>query len=76
MLFIHATTRAEKHWTEREWKKLAQKMTALGYQIRLPWGNVAEKQRAERIAEGIESAVVLSRLSNHATCHKLPIVWQ
>ncbi|SUU38697.1 ADP-heptose--LPS heptosyltransferase [Actinobacillus seminis] len=63
VLFIHATTRAEKHWTEREWKKLAQKMTALGYQIRLPWGNVAEKQRAERIAEGIESAVVLSRLS-------------
>ncbi|OOF70879.1 lipopolysaccharide heptosyltransferase RfaC [Rodentibacter caecimuris] len=63
VLFIHATTRADKHWVNDEWRNLAQKLTALGYQIRLPWGNEKEKQRAEWIATGIQSAVVLPQLS-------------
>ncbi|MFH7456960.1 glycosyltransferase family 9 protein, partial [Pseudomonas syringae group genomosp. 7] len=31
-------------------------------QVQLPWGNPAEKARAERIAEGLSSAHVLPRL--------------
>lgn len=64
MVFIHATTRADKHWSDEEWKKTAQKLTALfNLQIRLPWGNEQEKQRAEQIADGIENVKVLPKLS-------------
>lgn len=60
MLFIHATTRADKHWLDEEWVRLAQKLTELshdGLQIRLPWGNEKERQRAEWIASQVQSAV-------------------
>ncbi len=64
MVFIHATTRADKHWSDEEWKKTAQKLTALfNLQIRLPWGSEQEKQRAEQIADGIEKVRVLPKLS-------------
>ena len=64
MVFIHATTRADKHWSDEEWKKTAQKLTALfNLQIRLPWGSEQEKQRAEQIADGIENVRVLPKLS-------------
>ncbi len=64
MVFIHATTRADKHWSDEEWKKTAQKLTALfNLQIRLPWGSEQEKQRAEQIADGIENVKVLPKLS-------------
>lgn len=64
LIFIHATTRADKHWTVTEWKKTAQKLTALfNMHIRLPWGNEAEKQRAEQIAEGLAGVKVLPKLS-------------
>lgn len=29
IVFIHATTRADTHWLEDEWKKTAEKLTAL-----------------------------------------------
>lgn len=63
ILFIHATTRADKHWVDAKWKELAREITTLGYEVRLPWGNAIEKQRADWIAEGVKSAVVLPRLS-------------
>ncbi|TDQ57594.1 heptosyltransferase-1 [Mesocricetibacter intestinalis] len=66
IIFIHATTRADKHWPPQEWKKLAQELTALfgrRLQIRLPWGNAREKSRAQYIAEGIPDAIVLPKLS-------------
>ncbi|MFZ7156502.1 lipopolysaccharide heptosyltransferase RfaC [Avibacterium avium] len=62
VLLIHATTRADKHWRNQEWKKLAQNLTALGLAVHLPWGNEKEKQAAEWIAQGIENAVVLPKM--------------
>ncbi|MEE6075492.1 lipopolysaccharide heptosyltransferase RfaC [Avibacterium paragallinarum] len=62
VLLIHATTRADKHWCNQEWKKLAQNLTALGLAVHLPWGNEKEKQAAEWIAQGIENAVVLPKM--------------
>ncbi|VTX88617.1 Lipopolysaccharide heptosyltransferase 1 [uncultured Aggregatibacter sp.] len=45
IVFIHATTRADKHWLEDEWKKTAEKLTALfNVEIRLLWGNEQEHQ--------------------------------
>lgn len=62
VLLIHATTRADKHWCNQEWKKLAQNLTALGLAVHLPWGNEKEKQAAKWIAQGIENAVVLPKM--------------
>ncbi|WP_405119131.1 lipopolysaccharide heptosyltransferase RfaC [Pseudomonas leptonychotis] len=63
LLFLHGTTWASKHWPEANWRELAAQMSAQGWAVRLPWGNEAEKARAERIAEGIENAAVLPRLN-------------
>ena len=63
LLFLHGTTWPSKHWPEAYWRELAERMSAFGWAIRLPWGNVEEKARAERIAEGIVGASVLPRLN-------------
>ena len=62
-MFLHGTTWASKHWPETDWRALAERMNAEGWAIRLPWGNAAEKARAERIAEGLPKAEVLPRLN-------------
>lgn len=63
VLFVHATTREDKHWPEEHWKNLIEKLTALSVEIRLPWGNEKEKARAERLAKGNQNVQVLPRLS-------------
>ena len=64
VVFIHSTTRADKHWEESEWQKLIEKITALSdYEIRLPWGNELEKARAERLAQGHSNVIVLPKLT-------------
>ena len=64
IVFIHATTRADKHWLEDEWKKTAEKLTALfDVEIRLPWGNEQEHQRAQRITNGLDKTTVLPKLT-------------
>lgn len=63
MIFFHATTRDEKHWPEKEWRNLIEKLTALSIQIRLPWGNEKEKARAERLVSGLPHAMILPKLS-------------
>lgn len=63
LLFLHGTTWASKHWPEQEWRELAQRMSELGWAIRLPWGNEAERARAERIVAGVDNAAVLPKLN-------------
>lgn len=63
LLFLHGTTWPSKHWPEAYWRELAERMSAFGWAIRLPWGNAEEKARAERIADGIAGASVLLRLN-------------
>ena len=63
VLFLHGTTWDTKHWPEVYWRDLAQRMGHLGVEVRLPWGNPAEKARAERIANGLNNAVVLPKLN-------------
>lgn len=63
LLFLHGTTWPSKHWPEAYWRELAERMSAFGWAIRLPWGNAEEKARAERIADGIVGASVLPRLN-------------
>ena len=64
VVFIHSTTRTDKHWEESEWQKLIEKITALSdYEIHLPWGNEQEKARAERLAQVHSNVIVLPKLT-------------
>ncbi|WP_420591273.1 lipopolysaccharide heptosyltransferase I [Bacterioplanoides sp.] len=61
-VFLHGTTWITKLWPEGYWKQLAQLVTNSGKQVMLPWGNDEEKQRAERIADGIDGVSVLPKM--------------
>ncbi|MDZ3994970.1 Lipopolysaccharide heptosyltransferase 1 [Pseudomonas sp. Teo4] len=63
VVFLHGTTWATKHWPEAYWRELAERMGQRNLQVRLPWGNPAEKARAERIAQGLKNCQVLPKLN-------------
>ncbi len=62
LILLHGTTWATKHWPENYWCELAQLAIDNGYQLRLPWGNTMEHERAERIAKRLTAAEVLPPL--------------
>jgi heptosyltransferase-1 len=59
VLFLHGTTWASKHWPELYWRRLAELAIERHLEVRLPWGNPAEKARAERIAADLDGVQVL-----------------
>jgi heptosyltransferase I len=61
LVFLHGTTWPTKHWPETYWRRLAETADAAGWAVRLPWGNASEKERAERLAAGLERVSVLPR---------------
>ncbi len=61
LVFLHGTTRADKHWPEVYWNKLAIHYSSKGIKILLPWGNQAEHDRANRIATHSNLIKVLPR---------------
>ena len=63
LIFLHGTTRDDKHWPEPYWAALADQVVGLGYRVLLPWGNEIEQQRAERIATERDQVTVLPRLN-------------
>lgn len=63
ILFFHTTTRSDKFWLIEEWRNLAQKLTALGYQIRLPWNNEKERRQAEQITKNLKNCIILPKLN-------------
>lgn len=63
LVFLHATTRDEKHWPEANWRELIALIAPSGIKIKLPWGAEHERQRALRLAEGFEHVEVLPKLS-------------
>jgi heptosyltransferase-1 len=58
ILFLHGTTWDTKLWPLPEWQALGQKLKKAGYQIRLPWGNAIEKERAQAIAKACDGQVL------------------
>ena len=62
-VFLHATTRDDKHWTEAHWRDLISLITKTGIRIKLPWGAAHEEERARRIAKGFDNVDVLPRMS-------------
>lgn len=63
VMFLHGTTWNTKHWPEPYWRHLAHIACEDGYEVVLPWGDAAEKQRAEYIAGELDKARVLDRLT-------------
>jgi len=63
LVFLHATTRDNKHWPEERWRELIALMADSGLRIKLPWGAEHEHQRAQRLAEGFDYVEVLPKLT-------------
>lgn len=62
LVFLHGTTWPTKHWPEEYWTELASMAAMQGLQVKLPWGNEAERQRATRIAAVHPDVAVLPRM--------------
>lgn len=63
VIFLHATTRENKHWPETHWRELIRLLKDTGLRIKLPWGAPHEEARAKRLAEGFDYVDVLPRMS-------------
>lgn len=63
VVFLHSTTRDDKHWPEENWRSLIELMAGSGIKIKLPWGAPHEQQRAQRLAEGFDFVEVLPKLT-------------
>lgn len=63
LVFLHATTRDNKHWPESHWRQLISLMQPGGLRIKLPWGAEHEYQRALRLADGFDFVEALPRLT-------------
>lgn len=62
-VFLHATTRDDKHWPEANWRALIGLLADNDIGIKLPWGAPHEEARARRLAEGFAHVEVLPRMS-------------
>ncbi|EPO5320472.1 MULTISPECIES: lipopolysaccharide heptosyltransferase RfaC [Citrobacter freundii complex] len=62
-VFLHATTRDDKHWPEANWRELIELLNNTGIRIKLPWGAPHEEERAKRLAEGFPYVDVLPRMN-------------
>lgn len=63
MVFLHSTTRDDKHWPEHRWRELIKLVASSKLRIKLPWGVKHERLRAQRLAEGFMHVDVLPYLN-------------
>ena len=56
-MLLTASSRADKLWPEADWLKLAEAFNARGMACVLPGGSAEERERAERLAKGMKSAI-------------------
>jgi heptosyltransferase I len=68
-LLFHATSKSEKKWPPGHWREIAQSLSQRGMTPLLPWGNESEKAEARAIAQQVEGAVILPRLSIEELAH-------
>lgn len=61
VLFLHGTTRADKHWPDVYWQTLCKLVCESGVAVKLPWWSDTEHRRAKLIAESHHRAEVLTR---------------
>ena len=63
VVFVHATSRADKQWPDANWIELGQALVRRGVSLVLPWGSDAERATSERLAREFgEAAIVPPKL--------------
>ncbi|MCP4043020.1 MAG: lipopolysaccharide heptosyltransferase I [Gammaproteobacteria bacterium] len=62
LVFLHGTTWKTKHWPDAYWLELADLVTRNGLTVKIPWGSVKERERAEGIATSVRGVEVLPSL--------------
>ena len=68
VLLIHGSSWPDKSWPLIYWCRLARRIIAKGYQVRISWGTPAEHTKALQIAQSLtnlstDDAVVLDKMS-------------
>lgn len=63
VLCFHSTAREAKRWPNSHWIALGKELSSHGYQVVLPWGNVAEQAVSREIASQIPNSLVPSAFS-------------
>ncbi len=61
-VLLHATSRDDKLWDERNWIALGERLRDAGLRAVLPWGSEKEKARSERLVAAIPDAICPPRL--------------
>ncbi|WJF89573.1 lipopolysaccharide heptosyltransferase I [Paraburkholderia bonniea] len=59
VVFVHATSRADKQWPEAAWLELGSILIRRGMSIVLPWGSAAERLTSERLANAFGAAGIV-----------------
>ncbi|HXZ09833.1 MAG TPA: glycosyltransferase family 9 protein, partial [Paraburkholderia sp.] len=59
VVFVHATSRADKQWPDTAWIVLGQSLVRRGASIVLPWGSDAERETSERLAREFGAAAIV-----------------
>lgn len=62
-VFFHATARDAKRWDNASWLRVARMLNARGMPILLPWGSESERLAAQQLAQQMQDAQVLPKLS-------------
>jgi heptosyltransferase-1 len=63
LIFLHGTTWVSKHYPESYWFQLVKIACNAGFQVKLPWGNSQEKERAQRLADAHKLATVMPAMN-------------
>lgn len=63
ILCFHSTAREAKRWPNSNWVAVGRELSSRGYQVVLPWGDLAEQAVSKQIAAQIPNALVPSAFS-------------
>jgi len=70
-MVLHGTARAAKLWPVTHWVAFCRELALTHRAILLPWGNEAERLRAQQIAAAVPACQVLPRLNLTQLAHLL-----
>ncbi len=63
VVFLHATSRTNKMWSDNSWIALGARLRDRGMDVVLPWGSSAELHTSQRLAQALPGTVVPPALS-------------
>ncbi len=71
VVFLHATSRDDKCWPEKNWIALGNALQQRGLNVVLPWGNEIERTRSQRLAAAMLNAAIPEKMSLSAAASLL-----